>query len=556
MSSFLDLYCSQRPVRFKTPQINIGGVLLGGNQPIRIQSMTNTDTNDTVSTVAQCIQLADAGCELIRLTAQGEREAFNLFKIKGELRSKGYRTPLIADIHFNPKVAEIAAGIVEKVRINPGNYFRNTNLTTYSEKEYELELEQIAENLYPLLKVCRQHGTAIRVGTNHGSLGKRILDRFGDTPQGMVESALEFARMFANQGFKELVLSMKASNVLIMVQATRLLSDRMMEENLFFPIHLGVTEAGEGEEGAIKSAVGIGTLLEDGIGDTIRVSLTGDPVKEIPVALEIARRYNARFPEEIGKNSLPYPSKDDFSPFQYRKRTTIEIGNIGHNNPVQVLGKANGHLITYDENGREVLSQDMDFVKQVNLIDGTIRDMRRDSFAVLNNNDLRPIILSNSYFTANLLRFQVNAAIDFGAMLVDGIGDAIMPLAPAIERQSIIRTAFDVLQSTRTRITRTEYISCPSCGRTLFDIETTLQSIKAATSHLTGLKIAVMGCIVNGPGEMADADYGYVGAGKGKITLYKGNEVVGRNIPEEDAIKALTELIRQSGDWKEIDVTE
>jgi (E)-4-hydroxy-3-methylbut-2-enyl-diphosphate synthase len=512
--------------------------------------------------------LADAGCELVRITAQGEREALNLANIKEQLKIKGYTVPLVADIHFNPKAAEIAARIVHKVRINPGNYIdRNTrNKSDFTGREYEQELERISERISPLLEICRQNGTAIRIGTNHGSLSRRIMSRYGDTPLGMVESALEFARICEASGFRNLVLSMKSSNVRVMVQATRLLVDRMMQENLDFPLHLGVTEAGDGEDGIIKSAAGIGALLEDGIGDTIRVSLTGDPVKEIPVALEIAGRYNFGMQKRESADSMQrsgsvqgseilYNSTQDLGhridPFAYRKRESIEVGGIGGKQAVQVVSAKENNARLIDETGLVTGILQPDEIEKLVILDRDPRANRLKAANIATNNH-SPLLITNSYSTNNLLNFQVNAAIDFGTVLIDGPGDAIGLQAPCLHPGDVIRTAFGILQATRTRITRTEFISCPSCGRTLFDIESALDKIKKVTGHLKGLKIAVMGCIVNGPGEMADADYGYVGAGKGHITLYKGTEVIKRNIPENEAIPALIDLIKESGDWKEI----
>ena len=618
MNSFLELYLSEHLTRFRTREINIGGVKLGGDNPIRIQSMTNTDTNDISSTVLQCIQLSDAGCELVRITAQGEREARNLALIKDQLAKKGYRVPLIADIHFNPKAAEIAAAIVDKVRINPGNYLDRITPGKYkfTDKEYKLELEHIAERISPLLHICKQEGTAIRIGSNHGSLGKRIMNHYGDTPRGMVESAMEFARICESAGFRNLVISMKSSNVRVMVQATRLLVHQMLQEGLDFPIHLGVTEAGEGEDGILKSSAGIGALLEDGIGDTIRVSLTGDPLKEIPVAKEIVGRYNFRYRmSDIGmgetgdgsqetedvrqeledgkqenfetscgstldtrhpipgtQHSVPntlhsalstqhsVPSGNslndcyfkDVDPFSYRKRVSIAVGRMGGNEPVQVISGSFKSAGLMDEAGRQCEILPTGDLDKLYISNGNVRETRLSSFLPPVNNDLHPILITKDYSTNNLLHFQVNAAIDFGALLIDGLGDGIWPRAPKIDTEIVNRTAFGILQATRTRITRTEFISCPSCGRTLFDIESALNKVKAVTCHLRGLKIAVMGCIVNGPGEMADADYGYVGAGKGRITLYKGMNVIRKNIPEDEAIPALVELIKQSGDWKEV----
>jgi (E)-4-hydroxy-3-methylbut-2-enyl-diphosphate synthase len=527
--------------------ITIGDLPLGGNYPIRVQSMTNTNTNDIESTIAQSIRLVNAGCEMVRITAQGITEANNLALIKKGLRSKGIKIPLIADIHFNPRAAEIAAGIVEKVRINPGNYSdKRESLNILSTKAYEEELERIAERLHPLLSICKQHGTAIRIGTNHGSLSGRILDRYGDTPEGMVESALEFGRICLKEDFRNVVFSMKSSNVRVMVQSTRLLAQKMKAEGMNFPLHLAVTEAGDGEDGIIKSAAGIGALLEDGIGDTIRVSLTGAPEIEIPVAIAITDRYNA-LRKLKNQDNADHPTTNDS---QYTRRETIAVSGIGGNNPVAVIAERAGVNGLIDEHF-SVIGPLPDFnLNLISVVEGNVLEMRSQLKNIIPDNP-KPVIFKNAYQTDNLLRFQVDTAIDFGSLLIDGIGDAIWPIAPNIQAETVNHIAFAILQATRARITRTEFISCPSCGRTLFDIEKTLQQVKSATQHLKGLKIAVMGCIVNGPGEMADADYGYVGAGKDKVTLYKGKEVACRNIPQQNAISSLINLIRQSGDWKE-----
>jgi (E)-4-hydroxy-3-methylbut-2-enyl-diphosphate synthase len=525
--------------------INIGDLPLGGHHPIRVQSMTNTNTNDIAATIAQCIRLVNAGCEMVRITAQGITEANNLALIKKGLRESGIKVPLIADIHFNPRAAEIAAGIVEKVRINPGNYTdKRDSHSILTSKEYDEELERIAERLHPLLNICKQNGTAIRIGTNHGSLSGRIMDRYGDTPEGMVESALEFGRICLEEGFQNVVFSMKSSNVRVMVQSTRLLVQKMQAEGMNFPVHLGVTEAGDGEDGIIKSAAGIGTLLEEGIGDTIRVSLTGTPEIEIPVAIAITERYNASRPLNKQEKTAQI--------MQSSKRKTIAVSGIGGNYPVAVIAEKDGQNCLVDEHfsAAEVLPDHN--LQHLDVLEGSAFEMRKKT-GNIKPESTRPVILKNSYQTENLLRFQVDSAIDFGNLLIDGIGDAIWLNAPEISPETINNTAFAILQATRARITRTEFISCPSCGRTLFDIEKTLQQVKAATQHLKGLKIAVMGCIVNGPGEMADADYGYVGAGPGNVSLYKGKELAFKKIPQINAIPRLIELIKQSGDWKEND---
>jgi (E)-4-hydroxy-3-methylbut-2-enyl-diphosphate synthase len=523
---------------FQSRTINISDLPLGGNYPIRVQSMTNTDTNDIGATVNQCVRLVNAGCEMVRITAQGITEANNLALIKKSLRSKGIKVPLIADIHFNPNAAEIAAGIVEKVRINPGNYTdKRISANQLTLRDYYQELERIAQRLRPLLQICKQNGTAIRIGTNHGSLSGRIMDRYGDTPEGMVESALEFGRICLNENFKNLVFSIKSSNVRVMVQATRLLAEKMAAEKMDFPIHLGVTEAGDGEDGIIKSAAGIGSLLENGIGDTIRVSLTGAPEIEIPVALAITERYNHA--RNLGQKGISWkPTK----PKLFGQRETIAVSGIGGNYPVAVLAEKIGKTCLVDEHFSVVGNLPDHNFHLLEICEGNASGLRRE-LDKMDVESSKPIVLKNTYLTADLLQFQVNSAIDFGSLLIDGIGNAIWPTAPNINPEAVNNTAFAILQATRARITRTEFISCPSCGRTLFDIESALQQVKAATGHLKGLKIAVMGCIVNGPGEMADSDYGYVGAGKDQVTLYKGKEIAFKNLHPDEAIQKLVELI-------------
>jgi len=529
--------------------INIGDLPLGGHHPIRLQSMTNTNTNDIAATIAQSIRLVNAGCEMVRITAQGITEANNLALIKKGLLDRGIKVPLIADIHFNPRAAEIAAGIVDKVRINPGNYTdKRDSHSILTPKEYDEELERIAVRLHPLLTICKQNGTAIRIGTNHGSLSGRIMDRYGDTPEGMVESALEFGRICLREGFRNVVFSMKSSNVRVMVQSTRLLVQKMQAEGMNFPVHLGVTEAGDGEDGIIKSAAGIGSLLEEGIGDTIRVSLTGAPEIEIPVALAITKRYSA----SRGKNKQENAGQPTPEIKQLFNRKTIAVLGIGGNYPVAVIAEKDGHNCLVDEHYSAIGLLPDHNLQHVDILEGSAAEMR-NKLENMNPENTRPIILKNSYQTDNLLRFQVDSAIDFGSLLIDGFGNAIWPVVPNVSPETVNKTAFAILQATRARITRTEFISCPSCGRTLFDIEKTLQQVKNATQHLKGLKIAVMGCIVNGPGEMADADYGYVGAGPGNVTLYKGKEIAYKNIPQIEAISRLVDLIKQSGDWKDND---
>ena len=511
--------------------------------------MTNTDTNDIEATIAQTTRLVNAGCEMVRITAQGISEANKLALIKKGLLAKGIVVPLIADIHFNPHAAEIAATLVEKVRINPGNYSdKSDSNKVFTTKAYEEELERIAVRIRPLLEICKKNGTAIRIGTNHGSLSGRILERYGDTPEGMVESALEFGRICISEGFRNLVFSMKSSNVRIMVQSTRLLAQKMQDEGMNFPLHLGVTEAGDGEDGIIKSAAGIGSLLEDGMGDTIRVSLTGAPEKEIPVAFAISERFNTAR-NEIYNGTKNKPGGQTLN---NRKRESIAISGIGGNYPIAVITEQDKEICLVDENLKLTSIFLEQHLNQVKIVYGNAKEML-EQLDELSPESTKPVILKNTYSHSDLLNFQVDSAIDFGRLLIHGEGDAIWPVAPNISPEAVNHTAFAILQATRARITRTEFISCPSCGRTLFDIEKILQQVKASTHHLKGLKIAVMGCIVNGPGEMADADYGYVGVGKGKISLYKGKTVVYKNIPQEEAIPMLLDLIKQSGDWKEQD---
>ncbi|MBL0330938.1 MAG: (E)-4-hydroxy-3-methylbut-2-enyl-diphosphate synthase [Bacteroidetes bacterium] len=637
------LYCNSLThySRYKTRVVNIGDVPLGGDHPIRIQSMTTTDTMNTIATVEQSIRMIDAGCEYVRITAPSLKEAQNLEEIKKELKKRGYSTPLIADIHFTPNAAELAARIVEKVRVNPGNYadkkkFENIE---YTDATYVEELDRIRTRFTPLVKICKEYGTAMRIGTNHGSLSDRILSRYGDTPLGMVESALEFLRICEDQNYYNIVLSMKASNPQVMVQAYRLLILKMQELNMNYPLHLGVTEAGEGEDGRIKSAVGIGTLLEDGIGDTVRVSLTEDPEFEIPVAKNLIERYSDR------KNHSPIPEiiKLPYSPYDFSKRSSVEVGNLGGTNVPRVVADfsekqkitpaslfAVGYNYSVPLDKWNLTDQACDYIfAGDNTIDfqipGTLgliynasvwnnlKDKTRSyplfSFSEFNSaktksdilnfvsikiNDLLPssnllmfassncvlvfetsnthgmaeqrrmflellskgvtvpVIIKRNYSKISEEEFQLHASTDFGALFLDGFGDGVwISQTDCTSPKNVNATAFGVLQATRTRISKTEYISCPSCGRTLFDLQETTAKIRSRTDHLKGVKIGIMGCIVNGPGEMADADYGYVGTGVDKITLYKGREVVERNVHSEKAVDALIELIKKHGDWVE-----
>lgn len=480
--------------------VRIGDVTIGGNHPIAVQSMTNTDTNDTEACVAQIERIDRAGGKIVRLTAQGRREAENLQRIVARLREEGYRTATVADIHFVPEVASIAARYVEKVRINPGNY-----RTDHGELE-------------ALIDQCRERGVALRIGVNHGSLAKRVFDQWGDTPQGMVVSAMEFLRVCRAKAFDQVVVSMKSSNTRVMVAAYRLLVEAMEAEGMNYPIHLGVTEAGNGLEGRIKSAVGIGALLADGIGDTIRVSLTEAPEHEIPVA----RLLVEHFAQRPGEFPVRHPER--YSPTEYRRRSKVAVPVV-HGEP------HDGFCILEARSGNPTAE-----------LRAAILDLEPAD---------TPVIIRRRYDDTDLTTLAVKAAADLGPVLLDGLADGIWIDAPAHDEETIREVELMILQAARVRFSHTEYIACPSCGRTLYDIEQTLGRIKARTSHLKNLRIGVMGCIVNGPGEMADADYGYVGAGPGRITLYRGREIVERNIPQEEALDRLVELIKADGAWQE-----
>ena len=626
--------------RYKSHEVRVGTLGIGGDNPIRLQSMTTTDTMDTEATVAQSIRMIEAGCELVRITAPSKKEAENLRNIKNELLKKGYNTPLVADIHFTPTAAEIAARIVEKVRVNPGNYADKKKFQEldYTEDSYQAELDRIEKRFTPLVKICKEEGTAMRIGTNHGSLSDRILSRYGDTPLGMVESALEFLRICMSLDYHQVIISMKASNPQVMVQAYRLLIHKMESEQMSYPLHLGVTEAGEGEDGRIKSAVGIGTLLEDGIGDTVRVSLTEEPEFEIPVAKTLVDRYSKRLPHTEIKSI----DENTINPFEYQKRLTTEVFNIGGKNVPIVIADlhkkkkinpaslftlgyhysvpldkwniadmacdyifAGDNIIdfaipgtlgiiynypTWTKNKGERcyplidaktylndldLSADIIFIRTdlsevnqefISQLNGDSRailiietnnnhgmaEQRRLVIELMNSDCKTPVIIGRNYKDLSEEEFQLHASTDLGALLLDGIGDGTFIQADNCGSDEMkMQTAFGILQATRTRISKTEYISCPSCGRTLFDLQETTAKIRTKTSHLKGLKIGIMGCIVNGPGEMADADYGYVGTGIGKITLYKVKEVVQRNIASAAAVDALIDLIKEHGDWIE-----
>jgi (E)-4-hydroxy-3-methylbut-2-enyl-diphosphate synthase len=551
--------------RFKTRQVQVGTIGIGGNNPIRIQSMTNTPTMDTRATAAQCIRLFEAGCEMVRIAAPGIKEAKNLGEIKLEIERQGYRIPLIADIHYKPKAAEEAAAIVEKVRINPGNYTdRNWGKVNFTEAEYNASLDKIRENILPLIRICKKHGTALRIGSNHGSLSDRIVDRYGDTPLGMVEAALEFAGICRDEDFHQIVFSMKSSNVRVMLHATRLLVKRMMDEGMDYPVHLGVTEAGNGTEGRIKSAAGIGALLSDGIGDTIRVSLTEDPVLEIPVAKKIIATVNTTSEAENRDifDRFFYPPfihqqrPSDHSHFEPSQKPPLVIslpGNFGKEKPDIITGTDGAlppewQFLNLNSGTNPSLTGTLPMVAE-STASPAIFTFRKLFYQLHQTGSESPVILSKKYYSQGD-DLALEAAIDFGSLFLDGFGDGIWLKAKKESAANLVELAFTILQATGARITKTEYIACPSCGRTQFNIQDALQKIKAVTAHLTGLKIAVMGCIVNGPGEMADANYGYVGMGSGKVALYKGRQLMQKSIDESHALQALISLIREHGDWK------
>lgn len=545
--------------RRKTHEVNIGGVPLGGDNPIRVQSMTSTSTMDTEGSVAQIKRIVDAGGEYVRLTAQGVREAENLGEISARLRADGVTTPLVADIHFNPRAAFAAASRVEKVRINPGNFVdpgRVFKKIEYTDEEYAAELQRIETALVPFLDLCREYSTAIRIGVNHGSLSDRIMSRYGDTPAGMVESAMEFLRVCRKHDFNDVVISIKASNVAVMVETVRRMVKAMDAENMDFPLHLGVTEAGDGEDGRIKSAVGIGSLLMDGIGDTIRVSLSEEPECEIPVARAILAHIDEVADAEGGFEHYGYPAEVDACAPTRRK-------SAWNGMVTQVAGldelPETGSCLTIDienDDWNDALDRIAAEKNALVVIVGRKADraLRAKSFvnAMSQRGMENPVIVLFSYDTDDADALTIAASIDFGYLLLSGIADGIAINSPGhFDREFLNRLSLNILQAARLRMSKTEYISCPGCGRTLYDLQSTLRDIKAATSHLKGLKIGVMGCIVNGPGEMADADYGYVGAGVGRVSLYKGKECIEKNIPATEAIPRLIALIKAGGDWVE-----
>ena len=529
--------------RRKTVTVRVGNLCIGGDHPVRVQSMANTDTNDTEACIGQALRIAGAGGELVRFTAQGRREAENLRNIKEGLRAAGCDVPLVADIHFNPEAAFIAAAIVEKVRINPGNFVdKRADFThiEYTPEEYAGELMRLREKFVHLLDLCKEYGTALRIGVNHGSLSDRIMSRYGDTPAGMVESAMEFLRICVDQDFDQVVLSMKSSNVRVMVHAYRLLAGAMDAEGMAFPLHLGVTEAGDGEDARVKSAAGIGALLADGLGDTIRVSLTEPPENEIPVGQKLVRYFGGREKEK----AVPVCGETCYSPYAYQRRETAAAGLLGGEQAPVVVG-----LETGEEPDADLIPENIP--ETVLVAEGTPHEQRAFFLRLMEEGRKAPVVIKRSYAESDPETLQLKAAADIGPLFMDGFGDGIWieNKNEKITPHQINSLAFAILQAVRVRISRTEYIACPGCGRTLFDLAETLAVIREATSHLKGLKIGIMGCIVNGPGEMADADYGYVGAGPGRVTLYKGKEVVRKNIPQERALDELIALLKEHGVW-------
>ena len=541
--------------RRPTLEVRVGNTAIGGNNPVRIQSMASTSTMDTEASVAQARRIVDAGAELVRFTAQGVREAANLGEIRRRLRECGCDVPLVADIHFNPRAAFAAAEQVEKVRINPGNFVdpgRTFRKIEYTDEEYAAELRRLEEALVPFLETCRANDTAIRLGVNHGSLSDRIMSRYGDTPAGMVESAMEFLRVCRSHGFDRVVISIKASNVVVMVETVTRLVEAMDAEEMHYPLHLGVTEAGDGEDGRIKSAVGIGALLREGIGDTIRVSLSEEPEAELPVARKIMDYI------DLMATAAPVetPREGRFRLGKGMRRMSREIGAVGGSR-VPVVPAVDGITGLKEIDAEAVIAGKVDIAPDDIILlsaSGEVPGMTLEAamnILVAEGID-NPVILRGVYNGLDADTVRLRASIDLGALMLKGFADGIEIVSDALTHDEASRLALAILQSARLRISHTEYIACPGCGRTLFDLQQTLARVKEATSHLKGLKIGVMGCIVNGPGEMADADYGYVGAGVGKISLYKGKECVEKNIPAEEAVSHLVELIKKCGDWKEM----
>lgn len=563
--------------RRKTVSVNVGGTPLGSDYPVRVQSMTNTSTDDVERSAQQCTRIAQAGAHYVRLTAQGVRQAESIGMIRNLLRKQGCNVPLVADIHFNPRAAFAAAALTDKVRINPGNFVdpaRTFKELEYTPQEYQAELQRIHDTLVPFIQLCREHGTAVRLGVNHGSLSDRIMSRYGNTAAGMVESVMEFLRVFVEQNFMEVVISMKASNVVVMVEAVRRLVEAMDKEDMHFPLHLGVTEAGFGEDGRVKSAVGIGTLMAQGLGDTIRVSLSEDPEVEVPVANKLVEYITSR----KGHAPIHGTLSTGYDPLQpQRRKTTLVNERVGGGKvPIVIAScsesdiKGNIRPDYYGINGYDgvhfvEVSADtpIDTLKQYNddpqavlvispanvNVPGSMLAMLH---ALVDAHINCPTVMHVSYSDTDSEWLQVKAGADLGAVLMSGLLDGVWLEAPQYNNQEeVVKVAFAALQAARLRTSKTEFISCPSCGRTMFDLQTTVKRVQEATAHLTHLKIGVMGCVVNGPGEMADADYGYVGAARGRISLYKNKECIEKNIPEDEAIPRLIALIKQNNDWIE-----
>ena len=545
----------------------VGNVAIGSDYPIRLQSMTSTSTMDTAGSVAQAKRIIDAGGEIVRLTAQGVREANNLANIHAALRADGYEAPLVADIHFNPAAADAAAAIVEKVRINPGNFVdpaRTFRHLEYTDEEYADEIKRIEKRLIPLVDICRKHSTALRIGVNHGSLSDRIMSRYGDTPAGVVESAMEFLRILRRLDFNDVVISIKASNTVVMVNTVRLLVKAMDDEDMHYPLHLGVTEAGNGEDGRIRSAVGIGALLAEGIGDTIRVSLSEAPECEIPVAAMLTKRLDL-WARAADIDGTEYPGYNKVEPQRRRSATVENAGGsvatvVGGGNTTVALGVDdidNNLIIRLSADmGKDALIAEAKkaegkaivlTTKHINPAAAIKAAMHLLTAAGIGN----PLIAEIDYGTTPTEETMIYAAADMGAILLSGFTDGISIRSATMSDEAIRGLSLGILQAARLRFSRTEFISCPGCGRTMFDLQSTVNTIKKELSHLRHLKIGVMGCIVNGPGEMADADYGYVGAGVGRISLYRQKECIERNIPQEDALPHLIALIKADGRWVE-----
>lgn len=535
--------------RLTTP-VNVGGVIIGGDSPVRVQSMTNTNTLDTEASAAQVRRIADAGGEIVRLTTQGVAEAENMARISDMVREGGCDVPLVADVHFNPKAAYAAAKACQKVRINPGNFVdaaRTFRKLSFTDEEYAEEIARIRKALVPFLDICRQHATAVRLGVNHGSLSDRIMSRYGDTPAGMVESVMEFLRICGEENFHDIVISIKASNVVVMVETVRLLVEEMRKENMAYPIHLGVTEAGDGEDGRVKSAVGIGTLLSEGIGDTIRVSLSEAPENEIPVAMALRDYVSAR------GGHAPIVEPEATFPAPARSAAERRHG----------LGQTAWPLVVgYDIELPEEAVEKIDASEPVRQVDGKVVELTSSHANPVGEiqswleryriaGGVAPVVVTLKYDDSDPDLVRLKAAADFGAILLNGYGNALRMVAPVLTREESDALLLGILQAARLRFSKTDYIACPSCGRTLFDLPATLAEVREATKHLKGLKIGVMGCIVNGPGEMADADYGYVGAGVGRVSLYKGKNLIIKNIPTAEALPALIDLLKSNGDWKD-----